>query len=242
MVDVGNLGGTFAYANWMNDRGQIVGLSTLAGDQVSHPFFWDKGKLTDIGTFGGTQGEAKLVNNAGEVIGDANFAGDQLHDGFFWSKGKLTDIGNLGRTSRAYGINSSGQVVGASTITPGTVHAFLWEKNKGMVDLNNFIPPGSGLYLLEADYINDRGQISGNAILDDGHERAYLLTPCDDDDDNHPGEDCRSDMFIPDSHAGVAPAGGMRATPTGDEHISSFADLRRQLEQRHRLPGGMAKP
>ena len=46
MVDVGNLGGTFAYANWMNERGQVVGLSTLAGDEVSHPFFWDR-ELTD---------------------------------------------------------------------------------------------------------------------------------------------------------------------------------------------------
>jgi len=69
MVDVGNLGGTFAYANWMNERGQVVGLSTLAGDNVAHPFFWDRGKLTDIGTFGGTYGEAFSVNNAGQVVG-----------------------------------------------------------------------------------------------------------------------------------------------------------------------------
>jgi probable HAF family extracellular repeat protein len=142
MVDVGNLGGTFAYANWMNERGQIVGLSTLAGDNVSHPFFWDRGKLTDIGTFGGTYGEAFSVNNAGEVVGYAYFAGDQLWDAFLWSKGKLTDLGNLGIRSRAVAINSSGQVVGQSKVAPGVFHGFLWEKGSGMMDLNDLIPPG----------------------------------------------------------------------------------------------------
>jgi probable HAF family extracellular repeat protein len=236
MVDIGNLGGTFAYANYMNESGQVVGLSTLAGDTASHPFSWEKGQLTDIGTFGGTQGEAKYVNNAGEVVGVANFAGDTLHDPFLWSKGKLTDLGNLGRTGAAYAINSNGQVVGASTVTPGTVHAFVWEKGTGIVDLNDLIPPGSGLYLQEADYINDRGQISGVAILDNGHERDYLLTPCGENDD------CTSDMFIPDTAAGAAPASAVKQAPTGDEHISSFADLRRQLEQRRRLPSQTANP
>jgi probable HAF family extracellular repeat protein len=236
MVDIGNLSGTFAYANYMNESGQVVGLSTLAGDTVSHPFSWQRGKLTDIGTFGGTYGEAKSVNNAGQVVGVANLAGNLFHDPFLWEKGALTDLGNLGRTGTAYAINSSGQVVGASTVTPGTVHAFLWEKGTGIVDLNDLIPPGSGLYLQEADYINDRGQISGNAILDNGHERAYLLTPCGESDD------CTSDMFIPDTSAGAAPAGVIKAAPTGDEHVSSFADLRRELEQRHRLPGQAARP
>lgn len=233
MVDVGNLGGTFAYANWMNERGQVVGLSTLAGDNVAHPFLWDRGKLTDIGTFGGTYGEAFSVNNAGQVVGVANFAGDQLWDAFVWSKGELTDLGNLGITSRALAINSSGQVVGNSKVAPGTFHCFLWEKGSGMIDLNDLIPPGSGLFLQEAVYINDRGQIAGNAILDSGAMRAYLLTPCDD----HP-DDCRSEMVSVEASTGVGQTGVMNVAPTGDEHISSFADLRRQLEQRHRVSVG----
>ena len=157
----------------------------------------------------------------------------------FSEKEVLTDLGTLGTDSTAWAINSGGQVVGASYVTPGTIHAFLWEKGIGIVDLNNLIPPGSGFYLESAYYLNDRGQISGNAILDNGQERAYLLTPCD--DDHHPG-DCKSDMFIADTVAGAAPAGAIKAVPTGDEHISSLADLRRHLQQRHRLPGHVAKP
>lgn len=237
MVDIGNLGGTFAFANYMNESGQVVGLSTLAGDTASHPFSWERGKLTDIGTFGGTQGEAKSVNNAGQVVGKANLAGDQVHHAFLWRKGALTDLGTLGGSnSTAYAINSSGQVVGASIITGGATHAFLWEKGTGMIDLNDFIPPGSGLYLQDALYINDSGEISGGAILDDGHERAYLLTPCDEKDD------CQSDMYIADTLAGAAPTDVLGKVSTADEHVRNFADLRREIRHRHRLLPPNANP
>jgi len=228
MVDVGNLGGTFAYADWMNERGQIVGLSTLAGDAISHPFFWDRGRLTDIGTFGGSYGEAHQVNNAGAVIGLAALSGDQAHHAFLWRSGTLTDLGTLGGTlSNAWAINSSGQVVGASFVNSGATHAFLWEEGAGMIDLNTLIPPGSGLYLENATLINDRGQISGDAVLDSGNSRAYLLTPCDDD---QPG-DCGSNIFVADAVAD-APAPSIKAAPTSDEHISNFADQLRQLQRR----------
>jgi probable HAF family extracellular repeat protein len=231
MVDIGNLGGTFAYPNSMNERDQVVGLSTLAGDAVLHPFSWERGTLTDIGTFGGSYGEALSVNDAGGVVGVANLAGDQVHHAFLWRRGVMTDLGTVGGDicSRANAINSSGQIVGNSSdcITP--LRAFLSNDGDPMVDLNTLIPPGSGVVLVNALYINDRGQISGNAILDDGHERAYLLTPCD--DDHHPG-DCRSDMFVADASGGAASVNVIKAAPTGDEHISSFSDLLHQLQQR----------
>ena len=42
-------------------------------------------------------------------------------------------------------------------------------------------------------------------------------------------------MVIADTGSGSAHAGTMRAAPTGDEHISSLSDLRRQIEQRHHV-------
>jgi probable HAF family extracellular repeat protein len=228
MTDIGNLGGTFAYTNYMNESGQVVGLSTLTGDAVSHPFSWQRGQLTDIGTFGGGYGEAYSVNNAGEVVGAANLAGDQAHHAFLWRRGVLTDLGTLGGlNSRGWAINSSGVVVGASIVAGGDTHAFLWERGSGMVDLNTLISPVAGLYLENALYINDRGQISGDAVLDSGNSRTYLLTPCDD----QPG-DCQSDIVIPDVAAGAAPTAAIKTAPTGDEHINNFGDLLRQRQQR----------
>ncbi len=42
MVDLGSLGGTFGLAFAMNNSGQIVGISNLTGDTVSHGYFWDR--------------------------------------------------------------------------------------------------------------------------------------------------------------------------------------------------------
>jgi probable HAF family extracellular repeat protein len=88
------------------------------------------------------------------------------------------------RCSVAFSINSKGQIVGASGICHGGVHAFLWQNGGPMIDLNTRIPPGSGLQLTYAININDRGEIAGTGVLPNGNQRAYLLIPCDGDHDN----------------------------------------------------------
>ncbi len=45
-----------------------------------------------------------------------------------------------------------------------------------MKDLNKLIPPGSGWVLVEADGVNDSGQIVGMG-MHNGQEHAFLLTP-----------------------------------------------------------------
>ena len=100
----------------------------------------------------------------------------------------MTDLGTLGATSHEEGINSAGQIVGRSKVTPDAAvqHAFLWEYGGPMVDLNTLIPPNSPLLLEEGGNINDRGEIAGRGVplgCDDvdacGH--AFLLIPCTSD-------------------------------------------------------------
>ena len=38
MLDLGTLGGTYGFANALNNRGQVVGQSNLTGDLTFHPF------------------------------------------------------------------------------------------------------------------------------------------------------------------------------------------------------------
>jgi probable HAF family extracellular repeat protein len=187
MVDLGTLGGTCGLAEFINNRGQIIGQSALPGNRVSHPFLWDAGVLTDLGTLGGDNGNVSWINDAGQIVGEADLPGSERHDAFLWEKGVMTDLGNLGQTSFAFAINSKGQVVGASRANDGTIHAFLWEKGGPMIDLNAFVPEGSTLQqLTDAFNINDRGEILGVGLppgVPPGEigSHVFLLIPCGDD-------------------------------------------------------------
>lgn len=184
MIDLGTLGGSCGLPFSLNNRGQVVGLSDIAGDLTNHPFLWDGGTMKDLGMLGGTFGIATGINDAGEVVGGATNENDQALLAFRWKQGVMTNLGTLNGDdcSFAFHINSKGQVVGFSypcaTGPDGpNVHGFLWQ-NGVMTDLNAFVPPGSGLTLGFAGFINDRGEIAGAAGFPDGSGHAVLLIPC----------------------------------------------------------------
>jgi probable HAF family extracellular repeat protein len=170
MIDLGTLGGTVGGPGaqgsiLVNNRGQVIGTSNLAGDLVTHPFLWDRGVLTDLGTLGGDNGFPIWINDAGEIVGEADLPGSSislLHHAFLWRNGVMTDLGTLGSTNHAEAINSRRQVVGRSRLgfpTSILQHAFLWEDGGPMIDLNTLIPANSSLQLTDAVNINERGEI-----------------------------------------------------------------------------------
>ena len=52
----------------------------------------------------------------------------------------------------------------------------VWTPSGGMQDLNSLIPANSGWVLINANAINNTGQITGYGVKD-GHNHAFLLTP-----------------------------------------------------------------
>jgi probable HAF family extracellular repeat protein len=179
MTDLGTLGGTLGFPYYMNNRGQVIGTSNLAGDVNYHPFFWDQGVLTDIGTFGGSNGEADWISDSGVVVGKADFAGDFIHHAFVWKNGVMTDLGVVPGDSCTNGIsvNSRGQAVGTSTNCMGvTQHIFLWE-NGSIFDLGALILGGTDIAFQDALDINDRGEIAVVGVLPNGDQHAVLLLP-----------------------------------------------------------------
>ena len=189
MIDLGTLGGTTVAqdpGSCVNNRGQVAGASTLPGDSILHPFLWEHGVLTDLGTLGGDFGLVWWLNDAGDVVGGTSTAGEEFFHATLWRKGVIQDLGTLEGDcfSFAGAISSHDQIVGASFACDGSLaRAVLWDK-ESIVDLNTVIPENSSLQLVEARYVNNRGDIAGRGLpagCDDldgcGHD--FLLIPCD---------------------------------------------------------------
>jgi probable HAF family extracellular repeat protein len=249
MTDLGSLGGVLSLVNNMNNKGQVVGISDLAGDEAYHAFVSDKGKLKDLGTLGGSTSEPRWINNSGEAVGGADFPGDKVHDAVVWKNGTVMDLGNLGFTSFAHANNNAGQVVGASRIQPGSnssaiIHAWLWENGGPMVDLNDLIPANSSLVLEYADYMNDRGWITGVGTpagcndTDDGCGHAFVLVPDGDCDSSCQSRIGASQARVEATHSALAlnPPAPSRPVLTPAERARAM--MRRSLH----LPGPSPLP
>jgi probable HAF family extracellular repeat protein len=179
MRDLGSLGGTLGFATWMNNVGDVVGASFLAGDQTFHPFLWNGSTMVDLGTLGGPWGYANWISSSGDVTGSAAVTPDgSAHHAFLWKNGTMTDLVPVegAPCSNGIGINSRGQVVGSRADCHGTqLGAMLWYHGSAF-DLNTLIGP-SPLHLMEADYVNNRGEIACAATLPNGDLRIALLVP-----------------------------------------------------------------
>ncbi len=196
MQDLGSRGGTIAitgsFANGpfgrvMNERGDVVGTSTLTNDEDdAHAFYWSHGRMTDLGTLGGLASEAYAINDNGQVVGRAEVSNaPYVRHAFVWEKGTMTDLGTVGACTRgtATSINDKAQIVGGlrfCTDDPadlGFNTAFYVEKGKPMVDLNDLVDPPSDLHMDEAMFINERGEIVAGVVTSDGGTRVVLLVP-----------------------------------------------------------------
>ena len=109
MKDLGTLGGPDAFAQLINDRGEVTGISyppidPAIGTPVVHPFLWRNGNMIDVGSLGGTDSEPTGLNQNGEVVGFSSLAGDAKTHPFYW-KTEILKISALsaGTTERPTG-------------------------------------------------------------------------------------------------------------------------------------------
>ena len=168
--DLGTLGGEGSWANRINERGQVVGAAYTAaldadGDETSHAYLWENGKMCDLGTLGGPDSVATAINDHGQIVGHADTEsmgsyGVPVSHAFLWQDGEMRDLGVIGWASD---INERGQIVGDmdtkmryATGDP-VKHAFVWQSGR-IRDLGTLGGPAS-----HASGINDLGQVVGAA-------------------------------------------------------------------------------
>jgi probable HAF family extracellular repeat protein len=160
MRNLGGLGGN-SRASAINDRGEIVGASVIAGCVTEHAVLWKNGKIRDLnsGDYAGAT-YAIDINERGQIIAwydltDCDGTTHMYAFGFVWQSGSRTSFGAF---SPVDAINNRGQVIGTDQET-GPSRAFVWEHGKTTL-------LGSGAKPSFAAALNEHGQIVGDSGVD----------------------------------------------------------------------------
>ncbi|HXP46764.1 MAG TPA: hypothetical protein VN810_05770 [Terriglobales bacterium] len=202
LKDLGTLGGNDSQAIFVNDLGQIAGVSYTTSTAVTNtgfvctqgtfvprqdPFFWENGKMLDMGNLGGNCAAPAGINIHGQVAGNSDLADANANPhAFLWSRESgMKDLGTLGGTfAQADALTDSGEVVGAScTQGDQACFAVLW-KDGVITNLGN-LPGDCGS---SAYAINSQGQITGDSfncvtgatrpfLWENGHMYGFHIVP-----------------------------------------------------------------
>jgi probable HAF family extracellular repeat protein len=152
-----------------NNAGQVIGMSfQVAPNGTVSPVVYNLSTGTQqniLSMPGASQTWAVAINGSGQIAGNtfypnsANPASPAQGGAFFYSNGTMTNIGTLGgASSTVVAINSSGDVIGTSSLSSNLIaHAFLYVDGK-MTDLGSL----PGYQESSASGINAQGQVVGS--------------------------------------------------------------------------------
>jgi len=201
-LDLGTLNRDFgsSFARAINAEGEIVGEA-----DSPHGFSavrWQIGtdnsiSKTDLGgmLIDGRLSSAYDINDAGDIVGIRTITTGSDVQGTLWQVARDGSVSyrhlpslleGRGGISFAKAVNNATTIVGDSSIIPRPTsgvldyHAVRWQLEPdgsvSIVDLNGLISPGAGWELLQANDINDAGQIVGFG-RHNGEDHGYLLNP-----------------------------------------------------------------
>jgi probable HAF family extracellular repeat protein len=177
MTDLGvPSGGDLSRARSINASGQVVGEWRPSGQSGLKAFLYEDGQIKDLNTLivpeDSTEPQwnllgAQAINNCGQIVG-SGIVNSQTH-AFVYRKGEVTDLGEVLKDSysAAWGINNSGDVVGASGSSERQSEAFVYSASDGSVEKLG-VPGGdtaNTFSVSEAVGINARGDVMGWSFL-----------------------------------------------------------------------------
>ncbi len=201
-IDLGDEYGLYSSAADVNEAGQAaISIGPLLEDEA---FIWDGESLTPIGVIpGGFASRPAGINTYAHVacvgsIKDSNDKkpGDILARSFLWEHGETTLLGVLPGYAHtaARDISDLGIAVGGCTSgdNPNDRRGFLWQAAV-MYDMNEVIPPRSGVFITRGSGISNKGQIIANGTAPGYGLVVLLLTPIDPSPADLDG-DCDTDV------------------------------------------------
>jgi probable HAF family extracellular repeat protein len=166
---LGTLGGARSSAAGINEAGVVVGSAQLAdsakGD-VGHAFVYDGlTGLRDLNTLAGASGAGWVLKvatdvSATQVVGYGAFQGHTRPFVFDLATSTVRALGAEARDAFSSSIDSHGDVVGWSARDAST-EAFVFSATLGLRRLGDFVDPAEGWDLVQANGLNDRGELVG---------------------------------------------------------------------------------
>jgi probable HAF family extracellular repeat protein len=173
------------FVQGLNDLGQAVGATGTCTSFAIHAVLWENDHAFQLADLGHTGSNAYAINDRGQAVGYVSTNDGSTIVASLWlngAHGAVTNLGILPGDGAAFatGINNRAQVVGSTFNSAGWSRGFI-SQGVVMTDLNTLIPGDSNLKIIAASNINERGQISGMAMVktgpDAGKVHAILLTP-----------------------------------------------------------------
>jgi probable HAF family extracellular repeat protein len=155
-----------SYPMAMNDRGQVVGASAIAGGEAFRARLWENGSSRELaGLAPGATTAAMDINESGHIVGISADNAGRYHF-VRWKDGRMDDLGSADWTSPQSApwivINARGEIAGSVA-----GHGFFWREDGAMVPL-----PSSG-GSVEIAELNARGEVVGT-IFRGSEQRAFV--------------------------------------------------------------------
>jgi hypothetical protein len=167
--------------NALNDSSTVVGYCQSHTNSIQ-AFVWDNIHGAQALAPGSLESLAWSINNKGQIAGSI-VVGLGVGRAVKWAgPGSMQLLalisdpqGNVLNTD-AYSINDQGDIVGIAV--GGIQNAALWIGLSGYL-LDDLIPAASGWHLVQANGINNKGQIAGYGVID-GQTHGFRLDPVTD--------------------------------------------------------------
>ena len=174
LTELPTLGGSVNHVADLNDRGQAVGLSFLAGNNSHelHAVLWEQGRATDL-NLQHSQPSVHInpiaINENGQILCQTNGNPANL----LWENGTFTHLANVDDSvgvSVAVALNDNGQVAGYwdDGTGSGLSNAVIW---------NEGIPTRLSELVSQASAINNSGQVAGWTWTEESGGDAVVWQP-----------------------------------------------------------------